>query len=757
MRNLANSDGSEEKREGASVAGEDTSRFLNRELSWLQFNERVLAQSESGTTPLLERANFLSIVTSNLDEFVMKRVGGLKRQVEAGLNQRSADGRTPHETLAGLREGILALHRAQAACYRDKVRPALAGAGIHLLAREELTEAERIEADSFFERDVFPALTPLAVDPAHPFPFISNLSVSLAVALEPPGGGDRVFARVKVPQHYPGWVRLQAEGAGAGYRFVSLQSIIENNLDDLFAEMKVCAVTAIRVTRNADVEADVQEADDLLEMIEDELQARRFAEVVRLEHAPGADPWILGLLKEELELGDEDLYEVEGELDYTTLRTIYGLYLPELKYEPWVPVTQSSLVDPEGKICRVLRRRDVLVHHPFDSFTTSVERFVSDAADDPAVITIKMCLYRTGDDSPLIAALMRAARAGKEVVCLLELKARFDEARNISGARLLERAGVHVVYGVVGLKTHSKVALVVRAEADGLRCYTHIGTGNYHAGNARLYTDLGLLTSDPAVTRDVVELFNFITGRSLQRDYEKLLVAPQNMRERYRAMIEREVRHRREGRPAGIVAKMNQLEDVELIEALYEASSAGVHVDLIIRGFCCLRPGVPGLSENIRVVSIVGRFLEHSRIVYFRNGAERVEDGDYYIGSADWMRRSLSRRVEAATPVEDPGLRLRIQEILDCCLADRLQSWELGADGNYRKLAVSEDDPQVGVHDRLMGLAGRSSLASARGVAGRLGMVGAAEAATVAEEGEALADADATTASPRSKKPDFLA
>lgn len=687
-------------------------RFLNRELSWLKFNERVLAQAQDEETPLLERVNFLTIVTSNLDEFVMKRVGGLKRQVEAGLDQRSPDGLTPRETTDALREGILELQRAQLACFRNQIRPALSEAGIHLLDWNELTAAERREADAFFERDVFPALTPLSVDPAHPFPFISNLTVSLALVLEAPEGGDALVARVKVPQHYPRWVRLQAEGPEAGYRFVGLETIIRNNLDDLFAPMRVRAVTPMRLTRNADVEADVQEADDLLEMIEDELQARRFAEVVRLQHAPDADPRILSLLREELDLDPEDFYAEEGELDYTSLRTICSLYLPDLKYPSWTPATQPALVEPEGGLSRVIRQRDLLVHHPFDSFTTSVERFVSEAANDPAVITIKMCLYRTGDDSPLIAAMMRAARSGKEVVCLLELKARFDEARNISGARQLEQAGVHVVYGVVGLKTHSKVALVVRAEADGLRCYTHIGTGNYHAGNARLYTDFGLLTSDPALTRDVVELFNFITARSRRRDFEKLLVAPLNMRERYLAMIEREIQHHRAGRPSGIVVKMNQLEDVDLIEALYTASQAGVPIELIIRGFCCLRPGVRGLSENIRVTSIIGRFLEHSRLVYFRNGNKNVVDGDYYIGSADWMRRSLSRRVEAAAPIENPELKRRIQEILDCCLEDRQQSWELQSDGDYRRLSPGPDSPAEGVHQRLQGLVERAGTAS---------------------------------------------
>jgi polyphosphate kinase len=682
-----------------------TNRFLNRELSWLQFNERVLAQAQSEETPLIERVNFLAIMTSNLDEFVMKRVGGLKRQVEAGLDQRSPDGMRPRQTLAAIRVRVLEMQQAQLACYREQIVPALAQAGIHLLSWQQLTEAERREADEFFERDTFPALTPLAVDPAHPFPFISNLSVSLAVLLDAPDGGGHMFARVKIPQHYPRWVRLQAEGADTGYRFVSLQTIIENNLDNLFAHMKVRAVAPIRVTRNADVEADVQEADDLLEVIEDELQARRFAEVVRLQHGPDADSWMLSLLQHELDLDPEDFYEEEGDLDYTTLRTICGLYLPDLKYPSWSPVTQAALIEPEGGVFRAIRNRDVLVHHPFDSFESSIERFLNDAASDPAVITIKICLYRTGDDSPLIAALVRAALAGKEVLCLLELKARFDEARNISGARMLERVGVHVVYGVVGLKTHSKVALVVRAEAEGLRCYTHIGTGNYHAGNARLYTDFGLLTSDPAVTRDVVELFNFVTAHSRCRDYEKLLVAPHNMRERYLAMIEREVRHHRAGRPSGIVAKMNQLQDVELIEALYAASCAGVKIDLIVRGFCCLRPGVPGLSENIRVVSIIGRFLEHSRVVYFRNGTTVAEDGDYFIGSADWMRRSLSRRVEAGAPIEAPALKRRIQEILDCCLQDRRQSWLLESDGNYRKLKPGPGDPELGVHDRLMALA----------------------------------------------------
>jgi polyphosphate kinase len=678
--------------------------FVNREISWLAFNQRVLHEALDPRTPLLERVGFLSIFTSNLDEFFMKRVGGLKRQLATGIVSQSLDGKTAGQQLQAIRAAVLPMLAEQARVYREEIRPALRTHGVHLLDWHELSDEERQYTDEYFRRDLFPVLTPLAVDPGHPFPFISNLSESLGIVLRHPVEGERLFARVKVPANLPSWIRLGGPTDGS-HRYVRLQDIVIDNLPALFPDMEVLGVMPFRVTRNGDVERDEEDADDLLEMMEEELRARRFARVVRLEHGPHPDAWLLRFLLEELELGEQDVYELTDELDYTSLRPLLDLPLPQLKAEPWVPVVPAPLTDNEVDIFSVIRSNDLLVHHPYESFTASVERFLSAAADDEKVLAIKMTLYRTGDESPFINTLVRAAEAGKQVVCLVEVKARFDEQRNIQVAQMLEKAGVHVVYGIVGLKTHAKIALAVRREPEGLRCYAHIGTGNYHSGTARLYTDFGLFTAKPEFTEDVVELFHYLTGRSMKRDYHRLIVAPVNMKQRFLEMIDREAEHASQGRPAGIVAKMNSLEDPQVIQALYGASRAGVPIDLVVRGFCCLRPGVPGLSDNLRVISVVGRFLEHSRVFFFRNGSEDPIDGEFYIGSADWMYRNLQNRVEAVTPIEERPLRERLWQTLQVMLGDQRQAWEMDGEGNYVQRIPADAAGETGTHRRLMTLA----------------------------------------------------
>ncbi len=695
----------------AADGGVSPSELLNRELSWLAFNDRVLHEAVDERTPLLERVRFLSIFTSNLDEFFMKRVGGLKRQVVAGVMSVSNDGLTPGQQLAAIRAAVLPMLARQARCFTESIRPALAAHGIHLCTWGDLLPREREFAVQHFRRNLFPVLTPIAVDPGHPFPFLSNLSLSLGVKLASPDSDEPLFARVKVPELLPVWVRIETGESGAPYRFISTVEIISRNLDALFPGMQVLSVTPFRVTRNADVERDEEDAEDLLELIEQELRERRFAPIVRLEHGPHPDPWTLAFLIRELELSEQDVYELPAELDYTDLNPIADLPLPHLKYESWTPVVPPRLADADADLFSVIRAGDLLVHHPYESFADSVERFIRTAAEDPRVLAIKLTLYRVGDSRSLMDSLARAAESGKQVACLVELKARFDERRNIYWAQQLEKAGVHVFYGLVGLKTHTKLAMVVRQDNDGLRCYVHVGTGNYNVQTARIYTDLGLFTCRSTITDDVVELFHYLTGRSLKSDYRYLLVAPFNMRARFLQLIEREVENHRAGRPARIIAKMNSLEDRRIIRALYQASQAGVPIDLIVRGFCCLQPGVPGRSENIRVTSVVGRFLEHSRIFYFRNGEALETDGRFFIGSADWMSRNLSRRVEVVVPVEDQPARLRLWSILELLLSDQRQTWDMQPDGTYvQRRPTDPHDP--GVHARLLALT-RAAAASA--------------------------------------------
>ena len=696
------------------------SPFLNRELSWLDFNRRVLHEALDERTPLLERIGFMAIFNSNLDEYYQKRVGGLKRQVAAGVSGRSADGLSAAQQLAAIRQCVLEMLQTQADCFTKSIMPALVEEGIELLDWRQLTEAEREFCASYFQVNLFPVLTPLAVDPGHPFPFISNLSTSLGVILRYPGqatghllggeAGETQFARVKSPRILDRWVRLEGSLQDVPFRFVHISQIIEQHLDRLFEGMIVDEVMPFRITRNAALERDEEDTEDLLGLIEQELRDRRLAEVIRLEVSAKPNEQMTRFLVEELELDESDVYRMPAELDYTDLWPIHALDLSHLKYRSWVPVVPPRLTDGEADIFSVIRAGDVLLHHPYESFGASVERFIRSAVADPRVLAIKLALYRTSEASPFIPELIRAAESGKQVVCLVELKARFDEERNIQVAQQLEKAGVHVVYGLVGLKTHTKTAMVVRHEPDGMRVYAHIGTGNYNSRTATLYTDLGLFTCDERVTGELVELFHYLTGRSLKRRFDHLLVAPINMRERFEEMIQREIDHTLAWRGRGadpddpnrprIIAKMNSLEDEKCCRKLYEASSAGVRIDLIVRGFCCLRAGVPGLSENISVSSVVGRFLEHSRIFHFHNDG----DGEYYIGSADWMYRNLNTRVECITPVYDPSLRQQLRQILDGMLADRRQAWDMQPDGSYvqRQPEDDESDSALGSHEATM-------------------------------------------------------
>jgi polyphosphate kinase len=687
------------------------SPLLNRELGWLKFNKRVLYQARDPRNPLLERLKFLNIFNSNLDEFFMKRVGGLQRQFYSSVSTLSPDGLTPEDQLKLIRPRALVLNEEVRVLLKDELLPQLRAAQIYLCSWDELKPEEKEWARLFFRDRIFSVLTPMAVDPGHPFPLISNLSLSLAVSLKVPNEEDLLFARIKIPDVFPAWVRIPHTDPGVE-RFVSVLDIIRNHLDQLFPRMEIKNVMVFRVTRNADIEADTEGVEDLLELIEEEVKQRKFAEVVRLEHGPNPDPWLLEFLIEELDLTPDDIYEYPLPLEFKSLGAIVGLNLPQLKYKPWNPITLGLLADESANIFNVVRNSDILVHMPYESFSSSVERFIVTAASDPAVVAIKMTLYRTNEGSPIVHALIRAAELGKQVVCLVELKARFDEERNIFWAQAMEKAGVHVVYGIVGLKTHAKLALVIRRERDEFKSYVHIGTGNYHSQTARAYTDLGLLTSRPEITNEVVQIFHYLTGRSLKTDYTHLLVAPINMKARYLEMIRAEIDNAKNGLPSGIIAKCNNLEDRNVIDALYEASQAGVPIQLIIRGFSCLRPQAPGLSENIRVISIVGPFLEHSRVFYFRAGAQNELDGRFFIGSADWMARNLLGRVEVVAPVEDKAAKEKIWEALQVMLNDRRLAWDMDAEGSYQLRQPKDPSQDIGTHDFLAEKTRLKSLAS---------------------------------------------
>ncbi len=667
-------------------------RYINRELSWLDFNGRVLAMASDSRTPLLERVKFCAIFAGNLDEFYEVRVAGLKDQVAAGITSVSIDGLRPREQLKINAEVIREMASAHADLFANTLRPALAAEGIEIVEYSSLLAADVDALEEVFLDGIFPVLTPLAVDPGHPFPYISNLSLNLAVMVRDRATGDARFARVKIPPLLPRFIPLHD-----GRRWVALEQVIAANLHALFPGMEIDASYAFRVTRNADLALEESEAEDLLAAVETELRRRRFGRAVRLEIVSDVPDEIIDMLREELELRDDDILRLRGPIDLTGLFTIAAIDRPELKDERWAARTQHRLrenVDGEVDFFDVIAKGDLLVHHPYDSFVTSVERFISQAATDPNVLTIKLTLYRTSGDSPVVKALIEAAERGKQVVALVELKARFDEQANIAWARKLEQAGVHVVYGLVGLKTHTKVALVVRGEADGIRRYMHISTGNYNPSTARVYEDIGIFSNDPDLGSDLTMLFNSLTGFSQPAAYRKLIVAPKGMRERIIDLIQNEHPNAQRG-PGSIVLKMNSLNDGDIIEALYVASGLGVQIDLIVRGICCLRPGVKGLSENIRVRSVVGRFLEHSRIWRFANGAGEGKP-EYFIGSADMMPRNLDGRVEAIVPVTDPGSRRHIDHVIQTLLTDTRLAWTLDAQGSWTKV-----EAQAGVVEEI--------------------------------------------------------
>jgi polyphosphate kinase len=661
--------------------------LLNRELSWLEFNERVLDEALDERWPLLERLKFLCITETNLDEFFMIRVAGVLDQVWSGKVEPGEDGMTPTDQLARIREAVLRMEARQSRCLLSDLLPKLAAAGISILTWSDLSEPQREVASEYFRRNVLPVLTPLAVDPGHPFPFLSNLSINLAVEVRNPDSGEVKFARVKVPAALPRLVPLREILEGKKKvrpekaEFLLLESLIQANLAELFPGLEIVSSHLFRVTRDADIEIQEDEASDLLATIEQEVRRRRFGAVVRLEVAPRTPKRVRKLLLRQLEITEGEVYEIEGPLGGSDLMSLVKLDRPELKDPPFTPAVPSVFLMPDSSIFSAIRAGDVLLHHPYDSFGPVVE-MIERAADDTKTLAIKMTLYRAGAESPIIPALVRAAEKGKQVAVLVELKARFDEENNIVWAKELEQAGVHVVYGVVGLKTHVKIALVVRREKDEIRRYVHLGTGNYNPTTARIYTDFGLLTSRPEFGEDATRLFNALTGLAGKTSYERLVTAPKEMHRTVLDWIGRETAHARAGRPSGIRAKMNALVDPRVIGALYEASQAGVSVDLAVRGICCLKPGVPGLSESTRVRSVVGRFLEHSRVFVFENGGDR----QVWLSSADWMPRNFFRRVEIAFPVVDAELARQVVAAVDLTFADNVRARVLRPDGSYERL-----------------------------------------------------------------------
>ena len=673
----------------------------NRELSWLDFNWRVLNEALDERTPLLERLRFIAISASNLDEFFRKRVGGLKRQQAAGLANLILPGWTPDFQLELVTKAVEPMLVAQSRCLYEEILPALANHGMRLLSYSELSDEQRERLRTYYLNEIYPILTPLAVDSGHPFPFISNQSLNLAVLLRDPFTEEMQFARLKVPPNRPRWIILENP-----QEFVPLEQVLIHNLDVLFSGMEIVAAHPFRVTRNASIERNEEEADDLLEMISEELRERRFASVVRLEVDESMPESVRTILQNELKLSQLDIYPVSGLLGLADLFPLADMNLPLLKYKPWTPVISQRFAGLTQKsrpsdMFSLLRQGHILVHHPYHSFSASTQRFIESAARDPQVMAIKQTVYRTNDKSPVIQALIQAAESGKQVAVLVELKARFDEERNIGVARTLENAGCHVTYGLVGLKTHAKLSLAVREEEDGLRTYYHVGTGNYNAKTATLYTDFGLYGCQPELAADLMDVFNFLTGYSRQTVYRKILVAPVNMRQRFLDLIDTEAAHALAGRPARLIIQMNGLDDQQLVQKLYEASQAGVQCDLIVRGNCRLRPGLPGISDNIRVLSVIGRFLEHPRIFYFENNG----DPRYFMGSADWMSRNLNNRVEVVVPIEDQHLQLYVRHVLDTLLSDHRQAWEMMPDGRYQQRQPREDVAglcNVGTHEHMM-------------------------------------------------------
>ena len=686
----------EEPTSDEAPALDSTELYANRELSWLDFNDRVLQLTEDERIPLLERVKFLAIYNSNLDEFFMVRVAGHHDQVDARIDSRGPDGLSPLETIERIAEKVTAQGERHVHQWEAEIRPALEEHGIRIVTCEECDTDELEAADRAFADQIFPALTPLAVGPGRPFPYISNLSLSLAVWVRDPASGHETFARVKVPKEVlPRFVPIGKD------TFISLESVIARNLDKLFPGMEIVSHDMFRVTRDADFTVS-DEADDLLRAVEYELRRRRFGEVVRLEVGAAMDPDLRERLVHWLEVDEHQVYDVEGMLDLTDLWEIHGIDgHAELRDPPWSPVTLPEFQGDDGETADVfaaMRSRDLLVHQPYDSFASSVERLVQQAVKDPDVLAIKLTVYRTSDDSTIIPSLIEAAERGKQTVCMVELKARFDERRNIGWARSLEEAGAHVVHGLPGLKTHTKALMIVRREGNGTRHYVHIGTGNYNAKTARLYEDFGLMTTDEEITADVADLFNSLTGYARPRRYRKVLVAPAHMRDGLIDEIEATVEAHSSGEDARIALKMNSLVDQRSIEALYRASQAGVRIDLNVRGICCLRPGVEGVSENIRVVSVVGQFLEHSRIYSFHRGDEHR----YWIGSADLMPRNLDNRVELLAPVEAPGLQAELEDTLERCFADDTFAWELQPDWSWKRREGGERSVHAELRERAL-------------------------------------------------------
>jgi polyphosphate kinase len=684
----------------------DPSLYFNQELAWLDFNWRVFHLALDERTPLLERVKYIAITINNLDEFVQKRVGGLKRQEAAGVRKSSPDGRSPRQQLDELREAILIMHKTVTDTWEHTLKPLLEEeADICICDYGKLTPAQQAELSQHFFDHVYPILTPLTVDPGHPFPFISNLSLSLAFVIRHPLRDTTHFARLKIPE--PRWISVppdpNEDQDERTLRYLPVEQLIAHHAQALFEGMEILAVHPFRITRNAGVNRDEEVADDLLKMISAELRERRFAAVVRLEIDRGMPESELGFIMRELGLTQEDVYEVDGLMDLTACFDIANAKRPLLKDKPWQSVVPHPLY-LEGRtkdtkdIFAIMRQGDILVHHPYDSFTASVQRLIEEAAVDPLVLAIKLTLYRTSSDSPIVAALKQAAEHGKQVAVLVEVTARFDEANNIEWARELEEVGVHVAYGLVGLKTHTKATLIVRQEKHGPRTYCHIGTGNYHPKTAKLYTDFGLLTCDSDLGRDIVNLFHFLTGYAPGQQYDKVLIAPSNMRSRFEEHIKQEIEHQEQYGNGCIIVKMNAIDDVPMIRELYRASQAGVQIDLIIRGHSRLRPGVPGYSDNIRIISILGRFLEHDRIFYFYNNGEPLT----FIGSADWRGRNLNDRVELVTPIEEPELQQRLIDVLELALADNQLAWDLDSNGRYTLRRPAEGERTVNFHKALM-------------------------------------------------------
>ncbi len=680
----------------------DPSLYLNRELTWLAFNSRVLNEADQERNPLLERVKFLAIVSNNLDEFFMKRIGGLKQLVAAGLTTPSVDGRSPTQQLLDCHETIRSMQSEQQQIY-NKLVDLLEAAEIKITEYGNLDRSSQEQLREHFRENIFPMLTPLAMDPSHPFPFISNLTMNLLVTLRFPGGNDIHMARVKVPVSKE--VSSRFIQVGEENTFITLDDLIANNLDMLFPGMEIESCDLFRVTRNANVELDQESANDLLEMIEIELRERHFAPIVRLEVSKGMNPTHRGMLAAELGLNEsQDVFEVDCMIAMKDLFEIAMLNIPELRNAPHHAVDHPQLAHDRRNIFHIIRDQgSLLLQHPYESFNTTVERFLRTAAEDPKVLAIKMTLYRTSADGGVLNSLIKAARNGKQIAVLVELKARFDEAANIRWARRLEQAGIHVTYGVIGLKTHSKLIMVIRKDYSQLRRYYHIGTGNYHAGTARLYTDLGILGCEPETGQDLTELFNYLTGYSPPPSYRKILAAPYTLKQSLLSKIEREIKIHSEEKPGLIQMKMNALEDKDIVKALYQATQAGVKVQLIVRDTCRFRPGIPGLSESGSVVSIVGRFLEHARITYFQNGG----DEEYFIGSADLMERNLMKRVEVLTPIESPALRQELRLILDVQLSDKHAAWDMQSDGSYVRRIPSEDDKSLNCQETLVGVAER--------------------------------------------------